>query len=533
MGDIVADPLLLAACLLAGSRWLQALSRRRMDLETACWGGRLGDVGGINLTVLELPDRRTDYKKLGIFAVCVIIVDYLTGNRAREMMAAEVLTVGNMLYYGILLVGGMFCWFQWRYRDLIRVATKLPVTFPTIPLLGHGYLFWGLDAGSANLLEMSRRAIEKSISTICLWVGPLPLLIVHEYEDIRTIMNSAKTIDKSDEYEFFKEGLDSDVGPLVCSILLSPGPVWKVTRRHLNTMFTPRNLEQMIPVFNQNSRVLVDRLNAKVQGPTQVNIVDFTMDAALKAYTKEQYELKIRNSQYNEDLESERQEPLNIIEVYTPFQKKNPQFREADMWGEMLTLYETGSDSVAITASYCLMALAQHPEYQEKAYNEIMSVVGPDDDVTTDHAKQLTYLTQCIKETLRRFTLVPYLLRRASEDLKLSDCTVPAGHTVIMSIYGIHMNPKLYPDPTRFDPERFSPENSASRDKFAFVPFSGGPRDCIGKEYGLLFAKVMLSNIMRKYRVKPVVDINKLRRRLAVVLVSGEGYNMILEPRNA
>ncbi|XP_054260183.1 cytochrome P450 4C1-like [Macrosteles quadrilineatus] len=249
--------------------------------------------------------------------------------------------------------------------------------------------------------------------------------------------------------------------------------------------------------------------------------------------TKEKYELKMKSPQIaSEEEENKNGEPLTILDVYRPFQEKNPQFTEADMRGEMFTLYETGSDTVASIVSFCLMSLAQYPEYQVKLCSEIDSVVGPDDDVTTDHIHKMTYLDQCLKETLRRFTLVPYLLRRTADEVKLSDCTVPADHTIVVSIYGIHMNPKIYPDPERFDPDRFSPENSVSRSKFTFIPFSGGPRDCIGKKYGMMIMKVMLVHILRRYKVKAVMNIHKIKRKLVVALVSTEGYKVELEPRS-
>lgn len=65
--------------------------------------------------------------------------------------------------------------------------------------------------------------------------------------------------------------------------------------------------------------------------------------------------------------------------------------------------------------------------------------------------------------------------------LTAGSCTIPAGNTVIVCLLGPHMDPKVFPDPEKFDPERFSPENSHARHKYSFLPFSGGPRGCIGQ----------------------------------------------------
>jgi len=84
--------------------------------------------------------------------------------------------------------------------------------------------------------------------------------------------------------------------------------------------------------------------------------------------------------------------------------------------------------------------------------------------------------------------------------LKTGDYTLPSGVTVAMLIYGMHRNPQVYEDPDQFKPERFLPENSAGRHPYAFIPFSAGPRNCIGQKYGMLEIKVVLSTLMRRFR---------------------------------
>ena len=84
--------------------------------------------------------------------------------------------------------------------------------------------------------------------------------------------------------------------------------------------------------------------------------------------------------------------------------------------------------------------------------------------------------------------------------MKTGDYTLPSGVTVAMLIYGMHRNPQVYEDPDQFKPERFLPENSAGRHPYAFIPFSAGPRNCIGQKYGMLEIKVVLSTLMRHFR---------------------------------
>lgn len=98
------------------------------------------------------------------------------------------------------------------------------------------------------------------------------------------------------------------------------------------------------------------------------------------------------------------------------------------------------------------------------------------------------------------------------------DYLVPKGITVALSILLAHRDPKIWPDPLKFDPDRFLPENSKGRNTYAFVPFSAGPRNCIGQRFALLEAKIVLTAILRKWRVKSVKTIDTIRFESTLIL---------------
>lgn len=124
---------------------------------------------------------------------------------------------------------------------------------------------------------------------------------------------------------------------------------------------------------------------------------------------------------------------------------------------------------------------------QERVREELVRVFGDSDrPCNLDDAAQLKFLECCIKESLRLYPPVPNIKRYIHEDIELENYKIPAGSTISMHIYALHRNDEIFSDPLTFNPERFSNEQSNGRHPFAFVPFSAGPRNCIGKETGKL-----------------------------------------------
>ena len=114
----------------------------------------------------------------------------------------------------------------------------------------------------------------------------------------------------------------------------------------------------------------------------------------------------------------------------------------------------------------------------------------------------------------------------------LGGYTIPAGTSVGLLFYGMHHNPRVYPDPDHFKPERFLPENSAGRHPYAFVPFSAGPRNCIGQKYGMLEVKVVLANLLRHFRFSVNESTPELQTPSSeIVLKPPNGMNLVVSLR--
>uniref|UniRef100_A0A146LUW8 Cytochrome P450 4g15 n=1 Tax=Lygus hesperus TaxID=30085 RepID=A0A146LUW8_LYGHE len=198
------------------------------------------------------------------------------------------------------------------------------------------------------------------------------------------------------------------------------------------------------------------------------------------------------------------------------------------------TIMFEGHDTTASASSFFLCVLADRQDIQEKVLDEIDRVFGDSDrEVTFQDTLDLKYLERCIMETLRMYPPVPVIARDLKTDLKLvsSDLTVPAGCTVIVGTYKLHRREDTYPNPEHFDPDNFLPERSASRHYYSFIPFSAGPRSCVGRKYAMLKLKVLLTNILRQYRVLPGVPMKDWVLQADIILKRTDGFRVRIEKR--
>ncbi|XP_063395271.1 cytochrome P450 4C1-like [Cydia fagiglandana] len=173
---------------------------------------------------------------------------------------------------------------------------------------------------------------------------------------------------------------------------------------------------------------------------------------------------------------------------------------------EVDTFMFEGHDTTASGLTFCMVALANNRDIQNKIVAEIKDLFGESDRaITMEDINNLPYLDRCIKESLRIYPPVHFISRKLTEDVKLSNkYDVPAGVACHISIYDLHHREDLYPDPSRFDPDRFLPEHCARRHPYAYIPFSAGPRNCIGQKFALLEMKLVLAEVLRKFELQPV-----------------------------
>nr|XP_012613814.1 docosahexaenoic acid omega-hydroxylase CYP4F3 isoform X1 [Microcebus murinus]XP_012613815.1 docosahexaenoic acid omega-hydroxylase CYP4F3 isoform X1 [Microcebus murinus] len=209
---------------------------------------------------------------------------------------------------------------------------------------------------------------------------------------------------------------------------------------------------------------------------------------------------------------------------------------DEDIRAEADTFMFEGHDTTASGLSWILYHLARHPEHQERCRQEVRELLRGREpaEIEWEDLAQLPFLTMCIKESLRLHPPVPAISRHCTQDIVLPDGRViPKGVICLISIFGTHHNPAVWPDPEVYDPSRFDPENAKERSPLAFIPFSAGPRNCIGQTFAMTEMKVVLALTLLRFRVLPDKVQTEPRRKPELVLRAEGGLWLRVEPLGA
>lgn len=215
-----------------------------------------------------------------------------------------------------------------------------------------------------------------------------------------------------------------------------------------------------------------------------------------------------------------------------PAQQQQQKLSDEEIREEVDTFMFEGHDTTAMALSWTLFLLGHHPRVQERIWREVdelfeSELIGgsahkkdnlDDELLELEHLKKLKYLDCVIKEALRLCPSVPFIGRQTTSELKLGAHTIPPGSVIFVLIYQLHRNPRVFPNPEQFDPDRFLPENLLGRHPFAYVPFSAGPRNCIGQKFAMAEMKTILLHMTRNFEFESVTPLDKARVQMEMVL---------------
>uniref|UniRef100_A0A669D7S5 Leukotriene-B(4) omega-hydroxylase 2 n=1 Tax=Oreochromis niloticus TaxID=8128 RepID=A0A669D7S5_ORENI len=450
-------------------------------------------------------------------------------------------------------------------------------------LLGHLGKIRNTEEGLQQMDDL-----VKTYKHSCFWfLGPfyhLVRLFHPDYVKPLLMVPASMTVKKGLIYNHLQ--------PWLGDVLISNSEVWSRKRRLLTPAFHFDVLKNYITIFNSSSKIMHDKWCRLVaEGKTNLEMFDhvslMTLDSLLKCAFSYDSNCQESPSEYVSaivqlcDLVAQRQhnilhhwdwiywktqqgklfkQTLNIVDLKSEGEHLKMYFifgtlsvllmsvlkdedgrglTDEEIQAEANTFMFAGHDTTASAICWMLYNLARHEHYQEKCRQEVMDLMEGRDgqEIKWEDLSNLPFTTMCIKESLRLHTPVQAVSRSYTQDMVLpGNRTVPAGEICLVSIYGTHHNPIVWTNPNEFDPHRFDPGNKMSQASHAFIPFSSGPRNCIGQKFAMTELQVVVALTLLRFRLTPGVNpelgSSRVRRLPQIVLRAEGGLWLQLEPLN-
>ncbi|XP_023950100.2 cytochrome P450 4C1 isoform X2 [Bicyclus anynana] len=485
-----------------------------------------------------------------------------------------------MLALVLLLVMSLLYW-SWYTR---RRSDEPPVLPGAWPLIGHAYLFIGDELNFWKQLQYITSECMNNGHAMSYYAGPYKFYVVSDPDDAYKVSNTCFEKDQF-SHEFTKELLGD-------GLLFSAASTWKRHRKLINPSFNQQILDGFIPIFNKQARRIISQLQVEVDKGSFdhsqyvrqnfmeticLTALDDSIDADEAVSYVKSFETYMncnicrfhRVWLYPEQLykfSNIKKRQDKCVEVLhrvcdSVLQKKRAQRKQTkssewkdkngakpkvfmdllmeldegqltdrEIRDEMNTIIMAGHDTSANVTIFAMVLIGSHPPVQAKIYEELQEVFGGTDrDIEKQDFSRLVYLEAVLKETMRYYVMAPFVGRYIDQDVKLKNCTLKAGNNCMLLLYGIHRNPMWGPDVNEFRPERWLDPATLPKNPNAFVGFSLGKRNCIGKAYAMMSMKALLSHVLRRYRLR--ADHRQLVLKLDVLLKPVTGHFVSIQDR--
>merc|ERR1712137_1519010 len=232
---------------------------------------------------------------------------------------------------------------------------------------------------------------------------------------------------------------------------------------------------------------------------------------------------RITVHQQLKEMEADPNRPPNLLDlmIHSHF-SENPELTEVELLQNIFLFFLAGHETTSGTLTFVLDMLARHPDIQERCREEVNSLFVLGEEPTYEKIKKLSYLPRVINETMRMRPLVSSVSRVATEDCAVADYHIPKGTVVSCSIGNLQYDPDTWEEPEKFSPDRWE---GAHKSAPHFMPFGAGTRICLGMTFANLEMRVVLVNLLQRYRFEPIQDLTFQR---SITLRPRDGYMLRL-----
>ena len=219
---------------------------------------------------------------------------------------------------------------------------------------------------------------------------------------------------------------------------------------------------------------------------------------------------------------------LSLLLLARDDQDPTARMSDEQVRDEAMTIFLAGHETTAVALTWTWYLLARNPAVEERLGAELQRELGGRSPTVAD-LERLRYTERVIAEAMRLYPPAWIIGRRAIVDLELDGYRISAGSIVVLSPFVTHRDRRWHPEPLRFDPDRFAPEAQAGRPRYAYFPFGGGPRTCIGEGFALLEARLLLATLAQRVRFTLASD-DEVALRPRVTLRPRGGLPMKVAP---
>jgi cytochrome P450 len=315
-------------------------------------------------------------------------------------------------------------------------------------------------------------------------------------------------------------------------LMVSKGDFWKRQRRMIQPAFNHESIEPLIKMIATVNSALLGKWQLAARRNESVNVTrdvsGMALEVVLRFILGDDYERvgshfdllsqeQARNMEFASSfralgkiilqvVDRRRKDPASSTDALGMMMRaRDPQsgelMEDRQLIDEILTLIVAGHETTASTLNWAWYLISQHPEVEQRLSSELNTLKAFSE--ISDLPKFL-YTRQIIDEVMRLYPAGWLLTRKALHHDKLGEYFVPAGTEIYVALYFLQRHPDLWEEPDRFDPDRFRPENSGHRPRLATIPFSAGPRNCIGALFARIEMQIHLMTIAKALRLRYV-----------------------------